>query len=249
MTLATPCWRPFHYDSLASLLFTQRNYCYAPSTGTHAQVPVYQIKFDPFCLYWSCFPLTCQSTSNRGSNSKNNTFTWWDTLYNMNEWDWIIPGMITSHQTLYGTGEKWINLINPIVKPTFTLYSLWHHCSLVYILSNQYFFALSLLMRVIAGIGSSMLTVAVTSTLMKATSFKSTTIIVSQSQITVKVKSVCWYQQISCSRPKIGRVSWGTRPIQNEAIMALLFNSCLLLLRQSSFSGLSIACLNAMLEI
>ena len=184
-----------------------------------------------------------------GSNSKNNTFTWWDTLYNMNEWDWIIPGMITSHQTLYGTGEKWINLINPIVKPTFTLYSLWHHCSLVYILSNQYFFALSLLMRVIAGVGSSMLTVAVTSTLMKATSFKSTTVIVSQGQITVKVKSVCWYQQISCSGPKIGGVSWGTRPIRKEAIMALLLNSCLLLLPQSSFSGLSTACLYTMLEI
>ena len=122
-----------------------------------------------------------------GSNSKNNTFTWWDTLYNMNEWDWIIPGMITSHQNLYGAGEKWINLINPIVLPTFTLYSLWHHFSLVYILSDQYFFALCLLMRVIAGVGSSMLTVAVTSTLLQATSFKSTTIIVSQGQITIKV--------------------------------------------------------------
>ena len=40
-------------------------------------------------------------------------------------------------------------------------------------------------MRVIAGVGSSMLTVAVTSTLMKATSFKSTTVIVSQGQISV----------------------------------------------------------------
>ena len=54
-------------------------------------------------------------------------------------------------------------------------------CRAVYLLPDEYFFALSLLMRILGGFGSSMLTVAMISTLMKATSFKSTTVIVSES--------------------------------------------------------------------
>ena len=52
---------------------------------------------------------------------------------------------------------------------------------MVYLLPDEYFFALSLLMRILGGFGSSMLTVAMISALMKATSFEPTTVIVSDS--------------------------------------------------------------------